>query len=94
MRAVTARLKELYRTKVGDVVLMTSSGTGGLESAIQKGVVSDVPTLRAFALTAVEQTARGDGIARSERGQSAADRPTQLITPPRAATPGHHASRW
>lgn len=35
----------------------------GLESAIQKGVVSDVPTLRAFALTAVEQTARGDGIA-------------------------------
>jgi urease accessory protein len=35
----------------------------GLESAIQKGVVSDAPTLRAFALTAVEQTARGDGIA-------------------------------
>ena len=32
-------------------------------SAIQKGVVSDAPTLRAFALTAVEQTARGDGIA-------------------------------
>jgi urease accessory protein len=35
----------------------------GLESAIQKGVVSDVATLRAFALTAVEQAARGDGIA-------------------------------
>jgi aspartate aminotransferase-like enzyme len=35
MRAVTARLKELYRTDRADVLLMTSSGTGGLESAIQ-----------------------------------------------------------
>src|SRR5262245_66207184 len=35
MRDVTARLKELYRTKDADVLLMTSSGTGGLESAIQ-----------------------------------------------------------
>jgi serine---pyruvate transaminase len=34
MREVTDRLKELYRT-AGDVLLMTSSGTGGLESAIQ-----------------------------------------------------------
>ena len=34
MREVTGRLKELYRT-TGDVLLMTSSGTGGLESAIQ-----------------------------------------------------------
>jgi aspartate aminotransferase-like enzyme len=34
MRDVTARLKELYRTDT-DVLLMTSSGTGGLESAIQ-----------------------------------------------------------
>ena len=33
MRGVTDRLKELYRTDA-DVVLMTSSGTGGLESAI------------------------------------------------------------
>jgi aspartate aminotransferase-like enzyme len=35
MRDVTARLKELYRTKDADVLLMTSSGTGGLESAVQ-----------------------------------------------------------
>jgi aspartate aminotransferase-like enzyme len=35
MREVTARLKELYRTEAADVLLMTSSGTGGLESAIQ-----------------------------------------------------------
>ena len=35
MRDVTARLKELYRTRDADVLLMTSSGTGGLESAIQ-----------------------------------------------------------
>ena len=35
MRDVTSRLKELYRTEDADVLLMTSSGTGGLESAIQ-----------------------------------------------------------
>ena len=35
----------------------------GLESAIQTGVVADAFTLRAFARTAVEQAARGDGIA-------------------------------
>jgi aspartate aminotransferase-like enzyme len=35
MRDVTDRLKELYRTDSADVLLMTSSGTGGLESAIQ-----------------------------------------------------------
>jgi len=35
MRDVTARLKQLYRTSTADVLLMTSSGTGGLESAIQ-----------------------------------------------------------
>jgi aspartate aminotransferase-like enzyme len=34
MREVTGRLRDLYGT-VGDVLLMTSSGTGGLESAIQ-----------------------------------------------------------
>ena len=45
----------------------------GLESAIQKGVVADVATLDAFARTAVEQAARGDGIA--------------LIAAHRAATP-------
>jgi urease accessory protein len=35
----------------------------GLESAIQEGVVADLATLHAFARTAVEQAARGDGIA-------------------------------
>ena len=35
MRDVTARLKQLYRTDDADVLLMTSSGTGGLESAAQ-----------------------------------------------------------
>ena len=35
MRDVTARLKQLYRTEGADVLLMTSSGTGGLESAVQ-----------------------------------------------------------
>lgn len=35
MRDVTARLRELYRTAEADVFLLTSSGTGGLESAIQ-----------------------------------------------------------
>jgi urease accessory protein len=34
----------------------------GLESAIQKGIVRDVGTLRAFTRTAVEQAARGDGV--------------------------------
>jgi aspartate aminotransferase-like enzyme len=35
MRTVTARLRQLYRTDAADILLMTSSGTGGLESAIQ-----------------------------------------------------------
>lgn len=37
--------------------------SGGLESAIQQRVVTDAGTLQAFARTAVEQAARGDGIA-------------------------------
>jgi urease accessory protein len=36
--------------------------SGGLESAIQKRVVADAATLRAFARTAVGQAALGDGI--------------------------------
>src|SRR4249920_2481200 len=36
--------------------------SGGLESAIQKRAVTDAPTLHAFARTAVEQAALGDGI--------------------------------
>jgi aspartate aminotransferase-like enzyme len=35
MTDVTARLRELYRTEAAEIFLMTSSGTGGLESAIQ-----------------------------------------------------------
>jgi serine---pyruvate transaminase len=35
MREVTDNLKSLYRTDSADVLLMTSSGTGGLESAVQ-----------------------------------------------------------
>lgn len=35
----------------------------GLESAIQKKVVTDAATLREFTLTAIEQAARGDGVA-------------------------------
>jgi serine---pyruvate transaminase len=34
MREVTDHLKELYRTDRADVLLMTASGTGGLESAV------------------------------------------------------------
>jgi urease accessory protein len=39
------------------------ASSSGLESAIQKGVVADTVTLSAFVRTAVEQAARGDGIA-------------------------------
>ena len=35
MRDVTARLRELYRTDTAEIFLLTSSGTGGLESAVQ-----------------------------------------------------------
>jgi urease accessory protein len=37
--------------------------SGGLESAIQKRVVTDAATLHAYARTAVEQAAMGDGVA-------------------------------
>lgn len=37
--------------------------SGGLESAVQKRVVTDVASLEAYARTAVEQAASGDGIA-------------------------------
>src|SRR5262249_55999522 len=46
----------------------------GLESAVQTGVVHDRPTLHEFARTALDQAARGDGIA--------------LIAAHRAATAG------
>jgi len=49
--------------------------SGGLESAIQKGVVTDPATLLAFTRTAVEQAGRGDGIAlvRAHRAARAGD---------------------
>src|SRR5215208_2784142 len=34
MRDVTGCLRELYKTDTADILLMTSSGTGGLESAL------------------------------------------------------------
>lgn len=37
--------------------------SGGLESAVQKRVVTDAQTLESFARTAIEQAAMGDGIA-------------------------------
>ena len=37
--------------------------SGGLESAVQKRIVTDAATLESFARTAVEQAAMGDGIA-------------------------------
>ncbi len=51
--------------------------SGGLESAVQKGVVTDAATLLAFTRTAVEQASRGDGIA--------------LLWAHRAAAAGDHA---
>jgi urease accessory protein len=49
----------------GDSMLPVGSFafSGGLESAIQKGVVTGPETLLAYTRTAVEQAARGDGIA-------------------------------
>ncbi len=38
------------------------SFSGGVESAAQQGIVTDIPTLREFVMTAVEQTATADGI--------------------------------
>src|SRR3954452_3457964 len=35
MREVTGRLREVYRTDAAEIFLLTSSGTGGLESAFQ-----------------------------------------------------------
>src|SRR5215212_5813797 len=39
------------------------SFSSGLESAVQKGVVTDAATLHGFTRTAIDQAARGDGIA-------------------------------
>src|SRR5437899_621051 len=45
----------------------------GLESAVQTGVVKDKATLHEFARTALEQAARGDGIALVAAHHAAAD---------------------
>ncbi|PWT84570.1 MAG: urease accessory protein UreF [Blastocatellia bacterium] len=52
----------------------------GVESAIQTGVVGDAATLHAFTCTAVEQAARGDGIAliAAHRAAVAADLDTLI----------------
>lgn len=61
----------------GDSMLPVGSFafSGGLESAIQQGVVTGPETLLAFTRTAVEQAARGDGIAvvHAHRAASAGD---------------------
>ena len=57
---------ELMRVlQFGDSVLPVGAFTfsGGLESAVQQGVVRDVDTLRQFVRTAVRQAATGDAIA-------------------------------
>jgi urease accessory protein len=46
--------------------------SGGLESAVQKGVVSDVATLEAFTRTVLEQAARGDAVALAHAHRAAA----------------------
>ena len=71
MREVTARLKELYRTDRADVLLMTSSGTGGLESAVQNvfspGDEVLVP-LAGLLLRAVAEPRHRDGAHRAHGG--------------------------
>lgn len=49
--------------------------SGGLESAIQKGVVTDAHTLQAYVRTALEQAETGDGVAliRAHRAAEAGD---------------------
>lgn len=48
----------------GDSVLPVGafSFSNGVESAIQKGIVHDVPTLKGFVLTALKQAASCDGM--------------------------------
>lgn len=48
----------------GDSVLPVGAFTfsNGVESAIQAGIIHDVPTLKGFVLTALKQAANGDGI--------------------------------
>jgi urease accessory protein len=59
----TARLARMLQFGDSMFPIGGFSFSCGLESAIQKGVVADAATLQAFARTAAEQAARGDGIA-------------------------------
>jgi urease accessory protein len=64
--AAPGRLANLARVlQFGDSMFPVGAFafSGGLESAIQKRVVTDAETLAAYARTAVEQAAMGDGIA-------------------------------
>ena len=58
--ALLARMLQFGGINVPDREFFVSVG---LEIAIQKGIVVDTATLAAYARTAVEQAARGDGIA-------------------------------
>lgn len=64
--ATTAQVSALARMlQFGDSMFPVGgfAFSSGLESAVQKGVVTDAATLLAFTRTAAEQAARGDGIA-------------------------------
>lgn len=60
-----AALRLVRMLQFGDSMLPIGSFSfsGGLESAVQKRVVTDTATLEAYTRTAVEQAAMGDGIA-------------------------------
>lgn len=67
-------ISELMRTlQFGDSMLPVGafSFSNGLEAAVQEKIVHDISTLREFVLTAVEQTASGDGIALLEAHRAA-----------------------
>lgn len=66
MTATTTSALQLVRMlQFGDSTLPIGgfAFSGGLESAVQKRIVHDADTLLAYTRTAVEQAARGDGIA-------------------------------
>jgi urease accessory protein len=77
------RLPELlHLLQFGDSALPVGgfSFSSGLESAVQQNLVRDPGTLREFVLTAMRQTATGDGIALvcAHRAARAQDRPALL----------------
>jgi urease accessory protein len=62
-RTAGSRLARLLQFGDSMLPIGAFAFSGGLESAVQKRVVTDAGTLRAYARTAVEQAALGDGIA-------------------------------